>query len=337
MDEFLSHLDRLHSQGESFAVATVVAVRGSASAKPGSKAIINSEGVNVWGWVGGGCAESFVAEQALEAMKERQARMIQADLDDEIFGLGMPCGGVMDVFIEPLAPAIGLSLNVSSENQEFAQFLAKRSGFHPIFTASARVESREELLVHLSESIASLRGRNFDHLRNTKGYPLRVTPDFTEFEDEILIVGSSRITEELALFSALIGWQTRVYGWNFDRRHYPNDVAITESEAGFSNFHVSKGCAVIVASHHKGDPEFIEQALNASASYVGLVASEKRSRLVFESLLEGSSRFLSCGPEDVEKVFAPSGLDMNCQNPSEIALSCLAEIIRLKQSALHKH
>lgn len=87
-----------------FVVATVIGVRGSSSAKPGSKAIISEAGKNIFGWIGGGCAETFICDEATKALAERKTRVVTADLDDEIFGLGMPCGGFMDVYIEPVFP-----------------------------------------------------------------------------------------------------------------------------------------------------------------------------------------------------------------------------------------
>jgi len=84
-----------------FAVATVVAVRGSASARVSSKAVFDENGKNVWGWIGGGCAEIFVAQNCLESIDERQGRIVEADLDDEILGLGIPCGGIMTILSNP--------------------------------------------------------------------------------------------------------------------------------------------------------------------------------------------------------------------------------------------
>jgi xanthine dehydrogenase accessory factor len=87
-----------------FVVATVVRVKGSASARPGSKALIDAQGRNVFGWVGGGCAESLVREESLKALEEGQPRIVDVDLDDEVLGVGMPCGGHMDVYLEPQFP-----------------------------------------------------------------------------------------------------------------------------------------------------------------------------------------------------------------------------------------
>lgn len=101
---FLATLLALVESERTVALATVVAVRGSASGKPGSKAIFDEHGVNLHGWVGGGCVERFVGEQAIAAIAEGCPRVVVADLDDELLGLGMPCGGSMDVYIEPMRP-----------------------------------------------------------------------------------------------------------------------------------------------------------------------------------------------------------------------------------------
>jgi xanthine dehydrogenase accessory factor len=94
----------LTDQGRCFAIATVVRVEGSSSARRGSKAIIDSEGKLVMGWVGGGCAESAVRSEALRCLELQQSAIITLDMTDEVLGVGMPCGGKMDVYIEPIVP-----------------------------------------------------------------------------------------------------------------------------------------------------------------------------------------------------------------------------------------
>src|SRR5580765_5544837 len=87
-----------------FAIATVVRVQGSSSARLGSKALIDAQGKIVMGWVGGGCAESAVRSQALKCISSEQPTLITLDMQDEVLGVGMPCGGLMDVYIEPVLP-----------------------------------------------------------------------------------------------------------------------------------------------------------------------------------------------------------------------------------------
>jgi xanthine dehydrogenase accessory factor len=102
--EFYSRAAGLAAQGKSFAIATIVRVYGSSSAKPGSKAIIDTDGNVAWGWVGGGCAESAVRSEALKCLELETSEYITLDMTDELLGVGMPCGGKMDVYIEPVLP-----------------------------------------------------------------------------------------------------------------------------------------------------------------------------------------------------------------------------------------
>lgn len=104
MQEFLDLLTRLRDTAEPCAIATVVETRGSVSARTGSKAVIDREGKVVAGWVGGGCAQSTVCHAALDALREGEPRMVDLDLDDEVLGTGMPCGGAMRVYVEPMMP-----------------------------------------------------------------------------------------------------------------------------------------------------------------------------------------------------------------------------------------
>lgn len=97
-------INDLQQKQEPFAIATVVDTYGSVSAKTSSKAVINAKGEIVAGWVGGGCAESSACEQALECIEQNQTAMMDIDLDDEMLGAGMPCGGGMKVYVEPVLP-----------------------------------------------------------------------------------------------------------------------------------------------------------------------------------------------------------------------------------------
>lgn len=94
----------LEAQHQPFAIATVVRVEGSSSAKRGSKALIDSQGKILMGWVGGGCAESAVRSEALRCIRSEKPELITLDMQDEVLGVGMPCGGMMDVYIEPVLP-----------------------------------------------------------------------------------------------------------------------------------------------------------------------------------------------------------------------------------------
>ena len=102
--EIIDVVMEMRAKHAPFAVATVVETEGSSSAKTGAKAVIDNEGRVVAGWVGGGCAESTTCHTALECMKTGRTTVIDIDLNDEVLGAGMPCGGSMRVYVEPVLP-----------------------------------------------------------------------------------------------------------------------------------------------------------------------------------------------------------------------------------------
>jgi xanthine dehydrogenase accessory factor len=102
--ELYSKAAELAAQQKPFAIATVVRVQGSSSARRGSKALIDAQGKIVMGWVGGGCAESAVRSEAQKCIQQGKPELITLDMQDELLGVGMPCGGLMDVYIEPVVP-----------------------------------------------------------------------------------------------------------------------------------------------------------------------------------------------------------------------------------------
>jgi xanthine dehydrogenase accessory factor len=102
--DVINKSNELIAQRKPFALATVVRVEGSSSAKPGSKAIIGVDGKIILGWIGGGCAESTVRREAINCITSEMPQLITLDMTDELLGVGMPCGGVMDVYIDPVLP-----------------------------------------------------------------------------------------------------------------------------------------------------------------------------------------------------------------------------------------
>jgi xanthine dehydrogenase accessory factor len=103
-EDIFDVVTELRASGRPFAVATVVETTGSVSAKTSSKAVIDENGRVVAGWVGGGCAESATCHTAIECIQSGQTTILEVDMDDEVLGAGMPCGGHMRVYVEPVLP-----------------------------------------------------------------------------------------------------------------------------------------------------------------------------------------------------------------------------------------
>jgi xanthine dehydrogenase accessory factor len=130
--DFYAKAAELRAQGKAFAVATVVRVEGSSSARRGSKAVIDGNGKLVLGWIGGGCAESAVRSEALRCLDLGEPLVITLDMTDELLGVGMPCGGKMDVYIEPVLPKPELLIAGHGRIAETMAALAHTLGFRII-------------------------------------------------------------------------------------------------------------------------------------------------------------------------------------------------------------
>ena len=130
--ELLEVVSSLNRERAAYALATVVETQGSASAKPSSKALIDAQGRLLTGWVGGGCAESAVCKAALDCLETGEATIVDIDLSDEVLGAGMPCGGRMRVFVDPVLPRPQLWLMGHGRIAEALCTLADLLGFDVI-------------------------------------------------------------------------------------------------------------------------------------------------------------------------------------------------------------
>jgi xanthine dehydrogenase accessory factor len=98
--EIVNEVERWRKNGEQVAVATVVATRMSAPRPVGAKFAVSERGA-ICGSVSGGCVESDVVEQAKDVLESGVPKLLTYGIsDDEALGVGLPCGGEIDVFIE---------------------------------------------------------------------------------------------------------------------------------------------------------------------------------------------------------------------------------------------
>ena len=103
MREILNDLDRWKAGGKRIALARVIDIEGSGPRDPGASMAVNEDG-EVIGSVSGGCVEGAVVSAALEILNgDHQPRLVKFGYsDDEAFAVGLTCGGIIHLFIEPL-------------------------------------------------------------------------------------------------------------------------------------------------------------------------------------------------------------------------------------------
>ena len=100
MKEILPEVESWREAGEKVVVATVVATRRSAPRPVGTSLAVSESG-KMCGSVSGGCVETDVYENAMEVMRSGEPKMLSYGITDEMaWGVGLPCGGEIDVFVE---------------------------------------------------------------------------------------------------------------------------------------------------------------------------------------------------------------------------------------------
>jgi xanthine dehydrogenase accessory factor len=98
--EIVDEVERWRARGEKVALATVVATRLSAPRPVGSKFAVSESGA-MCGSVSGGCVESDIVEHARAVLESGEPTLLSYGIsDDDALGIGLPCGGEIDVFLE---------------------------------------------------------------------------------------------------------------------------------------------------------------------------------------------------------------------------------------------
>jgi xanthine dehydrogenase accessory factor len=103
MRELLDDIDRWRTAGKRIALARVVDIQGSGPRGAGAAMAVNEDG-EVIGSVSGGCVESAVVTEALAILSgEQPSRVVTFGYsDDDAFAVGLTCGGIIHLFIQPL-------------------------------------------------------------------------------------------------------------------------------------------------------------------------------------------------------------------------------------------
>ena len=104
MTQIYAEILKIIAEGGKGALATIVDTKGSTPRETGAKILIRQDGT-LLGTIGGGCLEAEVWQEAMKVMEEEKPKTIHFDFTGkEASDSGMICGGVMDIFLEPILP-----------------------------------------------------------------------------------------------------------------------------------------------------------------------------------------------------------------------------------------
>jgi xanthine dehydrogenase accessory factor len=329
--------------GRPFAVALVLQSDGSTPRKMGVKAVIDATGTT-WGTIGGGAVEAEAQRQAVEACKSGRPLVFDlefggasAEADDPI------CGGAMRVLIDPTA---------AKDRASYAQ-AAEAAGRREtgILVTTVRTSSETEVAVCwlTRESAASATGfPAASDLRacldgEAPGYFIDgACEDSARVEAMtepiiprplLLIAGGGHVGQALARQAVLVGFDVTVLD---DRPDFADPALFPEgvtcrcddiAGALASTPIAGDTYIAIVTRSHKHDAAALAACIHSPAAYIGMIGSTRKVALVRKSFL-GSG---IATQEELDRVFAPIGLDIGAETVPEIATSITAELVAVRR------
>ena len=299
------------NRGHRVVLGTVVRTWGSSPRPPGSLMIIRDDG-QVAGSLSGGCIEDDLIERVKRG--ELASRLPQTTTygvtADEAQRFGLPCGGTVQIVLEPL-----------SAGSLLRELLAAIESHRVV---RRRLEMATGLVsLSPSEDGDTLR---FDGqvLETVHGPRLR-----------LLIIGAGQLSRYLASMAVMLDYRVTVCdpreeyheGWSAMEgvtlsRQMPDDLVIAMNLDAHS--------AVVAVTHDpKLDDLALMEALKTPAFYVGALGSRRNNEARRQRLLQ-----FDVSAAEVARLRGPVGLNLGARTPPEIAMSVVAEMTAVRRGAV---
>lgn len=335
MEPIYRTLRRLLDAGETVALATIVAVRGSVPREVGAQMIIHPLGQHV-GTIGGGCGEADVIRAALDVLHSGHPQIVQVDLTEEISmqTLGV-CGGIMDVFVQRWQPqgeeaaanrALLEALDDTLAQQQAAALLTVIAHPQPqqlgrkllIWPDGRRLGPEGWDEGAIQEALAALQAREHRVLRQGEA---EIFVEVQRRPPHMIIVGAGHIAAPLHLLAALCDFRVTVLDDRAEFAHlqrFPQAHAVIAADMRQTLRDLALDedtYVVLVTRGHSLDVACLLEILDRPLAYIGMIGSQRRVRAVFDLL----TREQGIARQQLERVFAPIGLPIAARTPAEIA------------------
>jgi xanthine dehydrogenase accessory factor len=148
----------------------------------------------------------------------------------------------------------------------------------------------------------------------------------------LFIFGGGHISLSLAQIGRLLGFKIAVIDDRpefANRERFPEADLIVAQNFGsvFYSLQIDRlSYLVIVTRSHKDDQQVLEQAIKTPARYIGMIGSKTKIKTIFNNLLAGG-----VDQKTLDAVHTPIGLEIFAETPEEIAVSIMAEIIKIRR------
>lgn len=337
MQEVIQDIDKWLDENETVGLATVIQTWGSAPRKAGGKMAMTPSG-KISGSVSGGCIEGAVFDEAVGSITSHQGKLLQFGVADETaWEVGLACGGNIRVFVEMLDPEIYKAARAIIEHDRFGSIGTIVSSPTPglvglkLVTDKNTVIAGESHLEAAELALATMKSGKSELVQMADGSELFVEVFLPA--PQLIMIGGVHIAVALAQMAKILGYQTVVVdprkGFGNDERFPDVDKLIQKwPKTAFGEIKINENTAVALLTHDpKIDDPALHQVLDSAAFYIGALGSKKTHAKRVDRLREAGFN-----QTQIDKICAPIGLSINAQNPEEIALSVMAEIVKARRS-----
>ena len=344
MLDILESIVKWHEDGHSFGLATVVNTFRSAPRQPGAAMAVSGTD-EVVGSVSGGCVEGAVYELAKEVIASGVPVLQRYGVsDDDAFAVGLTCGGILDVFVEPV------DLQRFPGLPGVAQAIGAGQPVAVATVVAGSVRRGARLIVwpdHVTGSLghegldaavgADARGMLAQGLTRLQRYGVngeRRMDDVSIFiqsfspPPHMIVFGAIDFASAVARIGKFLGYRVTLCDARSlfaTAKRFPDadEIVVSWPHRYLSSAEVDERTVICVLTHDpKFDVPLLEVALGTPAGYIGVMGSRRTHD---ERIRQLHERGVS--PAKLERLRSPVGLDLGARTPEETAVSVAAEIV----------
>ena len=349
MQDIYSEIVKALEKKEKVALATLITRVGSAPRAVGAKYLIRGDGTSV-GSIGGGCVEAEVWQEAQKVMEKQEGKVLHFELTSEQLAEGgLVCGGNIDIFLEPLkedflniyreavrirqkgrAAVLATLVSVDGDfiKGEGSKVLMKASG-EKVGSLLGGVELEKKILSECEVVLREKKPKILVFSHEDRSMEVLLEPVFCE--PTVYIFGGGHVSEQVAPLAKNVNFKVviiddREIFANRERFPEADEVIVSEFEKCFDRLNIGDSSYIVIVTRgHLYDGIVLEQAVKTNTCYIGMIGSKKKIKTLYQSLMKkGISK------EALKRVHAPIGLDINSETPEEIAVSIVAELIKVR-------
>ncbi len=349
MRDILDPITRWWDSNETFGLATVVQTFSSAPREPGAAMAVSVAGEAV-GSVSGGCVEGAVYELVTDVVRTGQPVLQRYGIsDDDAFAVGLTCGGIIDIFVEPVsqgrygglgevadAVRTGTPVAVATVVEGPGQIGARRVIWEGD-RADGTLGAGDRLDQAVDDDARGLLAQGLTAVRRYGPDGERRRDDLAVFVQSfapaprMLVFGAIDFAAAVARAGKFLGYQVTVCDARpvfATRSRFPDahEVVTDWPHRYLSGTTTDERTVICVLTHDpKFDVPLLEVALRRPAAYIGAMGSRRTHD-------DRMARLREAGLTDTElaRLRSPIGLDLGARTPEETAIAIAAELIQLR-------